>query len=119
MRLTDMGLTREQVDPDFKGTSVEFATKYGHVNLHTKEQIEYHNRHEALSKWLGTVSDLHRAAQAMLAAIGGVEAIALREWASKPAKAEKLRLWHNTLLTTCEAFGNMAHSAGGKVTAES
>ena len=60
-RLSDMSLTPEQVDPDFKGTPLDFATKYGHVNIHTKEQIEHYKRQEALNAWLGTVSDLDRA----------------------------------------------------------
>jgi ParB-like chromosome segregation protein Spo0J len=33
-------LTSEEVDPDFKGTPLEFATKYGHVNLSPASEIE-------------------------------------------------------------------------------
>jgi hypothetical protein len=39
-RLTDMGLTREQVDPDFKGSELDFVRTYGRVNLQTKAEIE-------------------------------------------------------------------------------
>ena len=31
-------LTREQVDPEFKGTPMEWVDKYGHVQTHTAEQ---------------------------------------------------------------------------------
>jgi len=33
-------LTPQEVDPDFKGASIEFATKYGHVLLSTASEIE-------------------------------------------------------------------------------
>jgi hypothetical protein len=31
-------LTREQIDPEFKGTPIEWVDKYGHVQTHTAEQ---------------------------------------------------------------------------------
>jgi hypothetical protein len=39
-KLTEIGLTREQVDPDFIGSDLEFTRKYGRVLLHTKAEIE-------------------------------------------------------------------------------
>jgi hypothetical protein len=96
-------LTREQVDPDFKGTHLEFVTKYGHVNLHTKEQIEHNKRQEELMAWLGTVSDHERTARAMLAAT--VDPATLREWMSKSAtKAEKMQAWRDSIKRACESL---------------
>jgi hypothetical protein len=106
-RLSDFGLTPEQVDPDFKGTALEFATKYGHVNLHTKAEIEDNKRKEALAAWLGAMADHERTGRAMLAALAAVEPATLQEWMSKPSKAEKLRTWHNSAQITCEAIGKL------------
>jgi hypothetical protein len=96
------GLTREQVDPDFKGTSIEFATKYGHVNLKTKQQIEQTKRQEELMAWIGLVSDHERTARVLLAAT--VDPDTLRQWMSKPAKAEKLRTWLSNIERACESL---------------
>jgi len=95
-------LTREQVDPDFKGTHLEFVTKYGHVNLQTKDQIEHNKRQEELMAWLGTVSDHERTARAMLAAT--VDPATLREWMSKPAKAAKMQAWRDSIKQACESL---------------
>jgi hypothetical protein len=51
-KLTEVGLTREQVDPDFVGSDLEFVRQYGQVNLQTKAQIDASRaveRAEALS----------------------------------------------------------------------
>jgi hypothetical protein len=101
------GLTREQVDPDFVGTPLEFATKYGHVNLQTKQQIEHHKGQEELMAWLGLVSDLDRAARALLAATA-TDSETLREWMSKPAKAEKLRTWFSNIERACESLRGLS-----------
>lgn len=106
-RLSDFGLTPEQVDPDFKGTALEFATKYGHVNLHTKGEIEQIKRQEALAAWLGAMADHERTGRAMLATLAAVDPATLQEWMSKPSKAEKLRTWHNSAQITCEAIGKL------------
>lgn len=98
------GLTREQVDPDFKGTPLEFTRKYGHVNLHTKAEIEETKRQEALMAWLGTVTDHERTGNAMLAAFAAVDLDALRQWMAKPAKAEKLRAWCNSVKAAYESL---------------
>lgn len=96
------GLTREQVDPDFKGTPLEFATEYGHVNLQTKEQIEHHKRQEALMAWLGTASEHERTGRAMVAALAAVDPATLRGWIDRPAKAAKLRGWCESVRAACE-----------------
>jgi hypothetical protein len=96
------GLTREQVDPNFKGTPLEFATKHGHVNLQTKQQVEQSKRQEELMAWLGLVSDHERTARALLAA--AVDPDTLRQWMSKPAKAEKLRTWLSNIERACESL---------------
>lgn len=103
-RLQDYGLTREQVDPDFKGTPLEFVTQFGHVNLQTKVQIDHHKQQDALNTWLGAMTDLARAAQAMLLALPLVDPVTLQEWTSKPPKAEKLRAWCETIRRACEAL---------------
>jgi hypothetical protein len=102
--LKDRFLTPEQVDPDFKGTDLEFTTAYGHVPIHTKAQLADNKRQDALTAFLGTVADLDRTARAMLAALAGVDPATLKEWVSKPAKAEKWRVWCNTLRDAVEAI---------------
>ena len=97
-------LTREQVDPDFKGTALQFATKYGHVNLHTKEEIEHNKRQEALSAWLGAVSEFERCGRVMQKALEAVDPATLDEWMAKPAKTEKFRAWCKSILLACEVL---------------
>ena len=95
------------MDPDFKGTSLEFRTKYGHVNLHTKEEIEHHKQQEALMSWLGTITDFEKAGWAMLSALAAVQPETIKKWASKPAKADKLRVWCDNIQVACEAIGKL------------
>jgi hypothetical protein len=104
-------LTPEQVDPNFKGTPLQFTTKYGHVLVHTKEQIEQTKRQEALMAWLGTLADLERTARAMLAALANVDPAAIAEWTGKPSKAEKLRAWCDSLQLACEAISRLRPSS--------
>jgi hypothetical protein len=96
-------LTREQVDPDFTGTDLQFRTKYGHVCLHTKEQLEEHKRQEILTAWLAAVSDLDRAARAFTAE--APDQNTLSQWLAKPGKAERLGAWLTTIET---AYRNIA-----------
>jgi hypothetical protein len=86
-------LTPEQVDPDFKGTPLEFTTKYGHVPLHTKGELEHHKCQEALATWLRAMTDYDLKSRAMLTALAAVDPATLREWLAKPGKTEKLRTW--------------------------
>ena len=111
-QLSEMFLTPEQVDPDFKGTPLEFTTKYGHVLLHTKDQIAQTKRQEALSAWLGAVADLERTGRAMLVALAQVDPATIAEWAGKPAKAEKLRGWCDSIQVACEAISKLRPSRG-------
>ena len=49
------GLKRSEVDPDFQGSNMDFVAKYGHVNLHTKTELERRAaemRGDALVVWL-------------------------------------------------------------------
>ena len=101
------GLTREQVDPDFKGTPLEFTTIYGHVNLQTKQQINYHKQQELLMAWIGTVTEFERAGRAMLAALPPVDPAALKEWLAKPGKTDKMQGWSRSIQVACEALYNM------------
>ena len=103
-------LTREEVDPDFVGTPLEFATKYGHVNLQTKQQIEHHKNQEQLMAWLGLVSDLDRAARVLAAT--AVDPETLHQWMSKPAKAEKLRAWCGNIERVGESLRNLCAGGG-------
>jgi hypothetical protein len=101
------GLKPEQVDPDFKGTPLEFTRKYGHVLLQTKDQIEHHKRQETLMTWIGTLPDLDKAARTMLATIGAVDPAAMRGWLAKPGKTEKFRAWRKNVQAACEALGKI------------
>lgn len=85
-------LTREQVDPDFKGTAVEFATEYGHVLLHTKTELEENKRQEALRVWLATVTDHQQTGRAIVKA-EAPNPDTLRQWLAKPGKAGRLQQW--------------------------
>jgi hypothetical protein len=109
-QLSDFTLTPEQVDPDFKGTPLEFTTKYGHVLLHTKDQIEQTKRQEALMTWIGAVADHAQTARAMLSALANVDRVTIVEWTSKPSKAEKLRTWCNSIQDACEAISKLRPS---------
>ena len=97
--LSAMFLKPEQVDPDFKGTALEFATKYGHVPLHTKDQLEENKRQQALATWIGAVTEHARTARVLLAT-PAPDPATLQDWMSKPAKAEKFRIWLNTIEAT-------------------
>jgi len=99
------GLTREEVDPNFVGTPLEFSTKYGHVNIHTKQQIEHHKNQEQLMAWLGLVSDLDRAARVLT--VAAVDPETLHQWMGKPAKAGKLRAWCGNIESACESLRNL------------
>jgi hypothetical protein len=85
-------LTRKQVDPDFKGSELEFTTKYGHVLLHTKAEVDENKRQEVLRVWLAAVSDHQQSARALTNA-AAPDPDTLRQWLAKPGKAERLRGW--------------------------
>lgn len=94
------GLTREQVDPDFKGTALEFTAIYGQVQLQTKQEIEYNKRQEELMAFIGLVSDHEKTALAITTAM--VDSTTLQEWLGKPSKAQKFRTWVTNIQYTCE-----------------
>lgn len=106
------GLTREQVDPDFKGTSLQFRTKYGHVHLQTKQEIEHHKHQEELQAWLSAIGDHDRSAKAMLTAFSAVHQPTLQEWLSKPSKVEKLQAWYNSMQLACDALQQLLVNGG-------
>jgi hypothetical protein len=103
-RVSDLALTPEQVDPDFKGTPLEFVTKYGHVNLHTKAEIEHHKQQDALNTWLGAVATFERSGCAMLESLAAVDPTILQEWKSKPGKIKKLQDWYKSVQFACESL---------------
>lgn len=104
-RLSDKALTREQVDPDFKGNAIEYATEYGAVQLHTKAEIERNRQQDALQAWLGMMPDCVRSMQAMATALASVDPATLQEWKGKPGKAKKLQDWFNGIRFAYEAVG--------------
>lgn len=53
-----LGLSMQEVDPDFKGTRMEFIDKYGHVQLQTKVQMEIDRDRNAFSAWVGAIRGL-------------------------------------------------------------
>ena len=91
-----MFLTPEQVDPDFKGTALSFATKYGHVPLHTKDQLEDNKRQQVLTAWIGAIAEHARTARTLLTT-PAPDAETLAEWKGKAGKGEKLKTWHNAI----------------------
>lgn len=98
----DDGLTREQVDPDFKGTSTEFISKYGHVHLHTKQEIEQHKQQEKLAMLLGAMTQHARTARDLITAFTDIDADTLRAWQQKNGKAEKWQAWCKDVALACE-----------------
>lgn len=113
-RVSDMGLTPEQVDPDFNGTPLQFITKYGHVNLQTKAQIDHHKQQDILNTWLGTVSELERNGRAMLEALAAVDHAALCAWMAKPGKTEKLQAWYDGIQRACDGLRNIITETNNK-----
>ena len=89
-RLQDLVLTREQVDPDFKG---DFTAEYGHVTLHTKAEKEHNKRQEVLQKWLASRASAARAADAEPPP---PDPETLAAWLAKPGKAAKMRGWQDS-----------------------
>jgi hypothetical protein len=89
-------LTREQVDPDFEGDVTQFATKYGHVLLHTREQIEENKQQDVLGNWTAAVIDHQKTGRA-LAGLQMPDPATLRQWLKKSGKADKLRTWLGTI----------------------
>jgi hypothetical protein len=53
-------LTREEVDPEFKGTAMEWVIKYGHVQTHTAEQYATMR----FEDWVGFARDLAKRGRA-------------------------------------------------------
>ena len=92
-------LTREEVDPNFQGTPLEFATKYGHVNLHTKTEIEHDKQQAALTAWQGEVSSLVRAATALSYP---QDLAVVRAWLEKPGKRAKFDGWVYALIAVVD-----------------
>jgi hypothetical protein len=107
-------LTPEQVDPDFKGTPLDFSTKYGHVNLYTKQQIEQTKRQDALMEWLGMVADLDRIGRGMLSALAKVDHAAIDEWMGKNGKRDKFQAWSKSVQLASDAICKLC----GKITHE-
>jgi hypothetical protein len=85
-------LTREQVDPDFQGTDIQFAAQYGHVCLQPKTEIEEGKKQDVLNTWLAAVSEAQRALL-VLANTALPDLDTLKDWLTKPNKADKLQAW--------------------------
>jgi hypothetical protein len=103
-RLSEKFLTPEQVDPDFKGTPLEFTTEYGHVLLHTKDEIQKDKRQDTLQAWLKTVAAFAAASRPVLPALANVEPTTLQEWLGSRGKAEKLKGWVKEIQAACAAL---------------
>lgn len=63
-----LGLKREEVDPHFQGTPLEFEAHYGKVNLQTKDQIESDKQKMAFSRWVGAVRSCEKPLKELIAA---------------------------------------------------
>jgi hypothetical protein len=55
-----LGLSREQVDPDFKGSGMDWVDTYGHVQIMNKNELAAHKRHVALMDWVKALNDLRK-----------------------------------------------------------
>jgi hypothetical protein len=51
-------LTREQIDPDFKGTNQDWVDQHGHVRIRTKAQMEIDRDHDAFTAWVAGIRSL-------------------------------------------------------------
>ena len=58
MKDAKIGLTKEEIDPDFKGTHQDWVTQYGHLRVRTKAQMEAEKDHQAFSDWLSAIRAL-------------------------------------------------------------
>jgi hypothetical protein len=101
--VTVRALSRQQVDPDFTGTDLEFATAYGHVPMHTKAELAAGKRHDTVTDWLAVVGDFARAARAVLA-VPPPDPAALAAWLAKPAKLAKMSMWSGTIKRAADAM---------------
>jgi hypothetical protein len=79
-------LTREQVDPDFKGTSLEFVRQYGHVNLRTKVEIDLDKAEQRAQAVVTWISDLVRTAPPE-----GDDSADFIAWLSNDARQRKMQ----------------------------
>jgi DNA-directed RNA polymerase specialized sigma24 family protein len=77
-------LKPEEVDPDFKGTSLEYRSTYGHVTVYTKTEREEVKRQEILHAWIGALDDLEKVA-AKFANVPAPEAATLAAYLAKTA----------------------------------
>jgi hypothetical protein len=103
-------LLPEQVDPDFKGTPLEFKAKYGHVTLHTKEQIAHNEQQELLSIGHSAIAEHERTGRVMLAALAKIDPETLAAWLRKPGKQEKLQGWIDSIQRACDALRTLKSS---------
>jgi hypothetical protein len=55
-----VGLSREEVDPDFKGSSREWMDTYGHVQIMTKDELATDRKEAALMAWVSATNDLRK-----------------------------------------------------------
>jgi hypothetical protein len=60
-------LTREQVDPNFKGDVHAFTREYGHVQLQTKAERDAERAESACIEWIGALKALDKPVAALLA----------------------------------------------------
>jgi hypothetical protein len=86
------GLSEKQVDPEFTGGPLEFASKYGYVNMETAVDRSARRERQMISAWIGAIRDLRRPLQAFLA-VGQLTTEQLETWITKlgPEKTDSRR----------------------------
>jgi ParB/Sulfiredoxin domain len=87
-RPTKPPLTREQVDPDFKGTNQDWVDQYGHVQIRTKAQMEIDRDQDAFTAWVGGIRSLRVPLREYLA-IGKFTVERYHAWMKKASNQEK------------------------------
>ena len=102
--LKELGLTPEQVDPELADNPFEFARRYGHVNLFTKDQIKEDREKTVFGQWIGVIKDLKRPLEELLKIPEFSEA-RLEAWlnrTSDPVKYAERLAWLQRILNTIE-----------------
>lgn len=110
-----VGLSHEQVDPDFNGTHIEWVDKYGHVQLMTKAELEADRRQTALMDRISALNDLREPLEKYLK----TEPFALEEVEAYVRKSpERRRRKFDEMLSLANAFRDSIEQVTSRLSAQ-
>lgn len=110
-----LGLTQEEVDPDFNGTHLEWVDKYGHVQIMTKTELEADRRQTALMDRINALNDLRKPLEKYLK----TEPFALEEVEAYVRKSpERRRRKFDEMLSLANAFRDSIEQVTSRLSAQ-